>query len=189
MILLSIENLSNETNEQEIARLFACCGKVSSIRLTLGAPHSRYPASGLIKMQGHDATKVISTLDGYLLRGRVMQVSELSDTDDSEPPLSADSLESTPVTSDHSDDYRHQPYRVISVEKVKDPVLGTTASWCQYIIKSGKSCITGLHRGTLVEVREYAEHSAEAFNLRNSSKGRRSITWSSRSKKNDAVQN
>jgi hypothetical protein len=31
MILLSIENLSNETNEQEITRLFSRCGKVSSI--------------------------------------------------------------------------------------------------------------------------------------------------------------
>jgi RNA recognition motif-containing protein len=183
MILLSIKNLSNETNEQEIARLFSRCGKVSSIKLTLGAPHSRYPASGKIKMQDHDAAKVISAFDGYLLRGMVMQVSELSGTDDSEPRLSSDSLGSTPITTDHPGDYLHQPFRVISVEKANDPALGTTGDWYQYIIKSGQSYITGLHRGTLVEVRDFAEDCAEAFNLRNSSKGRRSIIWSSRSKK------
>ena len=183
MILLSIQNLSNETNEQEIARLFSRCGKVSSIQLTLGAPHSRCPASGLIKMQCHDAAEVISVFDGYLLRGMVMQVSELSSNDDREPPISAGSLESAPVTTDHPDDYLYQPFRVVSVEKANDPALGMTGGWYQYIIKSGKSCITGLHRGTLVEVREFAEDCAEAFNLRNSSKGRRSITWSSRSKK------
>jgi hypothetical protein len=188
MILLSIENLSNETNEQEITRLFSRCGKVSSIQLTLGAPHSRYPASGKIKMQGHDAAKVVSAFDGYLLRGMVMQVSELSDTDDTAPSNAVDLLVVAPVTIDHSDDYLHQPFRVISVEKTKDPVLGTTGSWYQYMIKSGQSCITGLHRGTLVEVREFAEDCAKSFNLRNSSKGRRSITWPSRSKKNDDVQ-
>ena len=183
MILLSIQNLSNETNEQELARLFSSCGKVSSIQLILGASHSRYPASGLIKMQGHDAAKVISVFDGYLLRGMVMQVSELSGSDDAKPPIADTSRESTPVTTDHTEDYLHQPFRVISVEKAKDPALGTTGSWYRYIIKSGKSCITGLHRGTLVEVRAFAENCAEAFNLRNRSKGRKSITWSSRSKK------
>jgi hypothetical protein len=134
-------------------------------------------------MQGYDAAKVISTLDGYLLRGMVMQVSELPGTDDTESPVSADTLESTSVTADHPDDYLHQTFRVISVEKAEDPALGTAGGWCRYIIKSGQSCITGLHRGTLVEVREFAEECAEAFNLRNSSKGRKSITWSSRSKK------
>jgi RNA recognition motif-containing protein len=183
MILLSIENLSNETNEQEIARLFSRCGKVSSVQLTLGAPHSRYTASGLIKMQGKDAAKVITAFDGYLLRGMVLRVSELSDTDDTEPAISADSSKSTPVTPDDRDDNPHQPFRVISVEKANDPALGPTGSWHRYVIQSGKSCITGLHRGTLLEVRNFAEDCATAFNLRNSSKGRRSITWSSRSKK------
>ena len=183
MILLSIQNLSNETNEQEMARLFSCCGKVSSIQLTLGAPHSRSPAWGLIKMQGYDAAKVISVFDGYLLRGLVMQVSELSSDDDTEPPISTDLTVSTPITTDHPENYLHQPFRVVSVEKADDPALGAAGCWYQYIIKSGNSCITGLHRGTLVEVREFAENCADAFNLRNSSKGRRSMTWSSRSKK------
>jgi hypothetical protein len=134
-------------------------------------------------MQGHDAEKVISAFDGYLLKGMVMQVSELSVNDDTAPPISADSRESTPVTTNHPDDDLNQPFRVVSVEKSNDPALGTTGGWYQYIIKSGKSCITGLHRGTLAEVKEFAEDCAEAFNMRNSSKGRRSITWSSRSRK------
>ena len=183
MILLSIENLSNETDEHELTRLFSRCGKVSSIQLTLGAPHSRYPASGTLKMQGRDAAKVVSALDGYLLRGMVMQVSELSGTRDPEPPLPAKTLELTQVTPAHPHSYHHQPFRVNSVEKVNDPAFGSAGSWYRYTIRSGKSCITGMHRGTLVEVREFAEDCAEAFNQRNSSKGRSPNTWSSRSKK------
>ncbi len=183
MILLSIKNLSNETNEHELARLFSRCGIVSSIQLTLGAPHSRYPASGKLKMQGHDTAKVISALDGYLLRGKLMQVSALSGIDAPDPPLCDETPGSTPVTIDHTVNHRYQPFCVNSVEKINDPALGSTESWYRYVIKSGKSCITGMHRGTLVEVREFAEDCAEAFNQRNNAKGSRSNTWSSRNKK------
>jgi RNA recognition motif-containing protein len=183
MILISIENLSNETNEHELARLFSRYGKVSSIHLTLGAPHSRYPASGTLKMQGHDATKVVSALDGYLLRGMIMQVSELSGSDHSAPPISAETLQFHPVATGYPEGYLHQPFHVNSVEIVNDPALGTAESWHRYEIKNGKSRITGMHRGSLAEVREFAEDCAEAFNQRNSSKGKSTTKWSSRNKK------
>ncbi len=183
MILLSIENLSNETNEHELARLFSRFGKVISIQMTLGAPHSRYPASGTLKMQGHDASNVVSALDGYLLRGMMMQVSAFSGTDAPNPAHSGETPGLTPATIDYSDNYQHQPFHVYSVEKADDPALGTTENWHRYVIKSGKSCITGMHRGTLVEVRDFAEDCAEAFNQRNSSKGKSPTKWSSRNKK------
>jgi RNA recognition motif-containing protein len=184
MILLSIENLSNETNEQEIERFFSCCGKVSSVKLRLGAPHSRYPGSGLIKMQGNDAARVISSFDGCLFKGMVLRVTELPDIDVADTNSSADSLDPTPPESiDDSGNSQHPPFRLISVEKTGDPALGSAENWHRYVIQSGKSHIIGLHRGTLDEVTEFAEDCVEAFNLRNRSKGRRSITWSSRSKK------
>jgi len=179
MILLSIENLSNETNVQEIERLFSSCGSISSIRLKLGAPHSRYPGSGLIGMQGNDSARVISAFDGRLFRGMVLRVTEQANREGTATSTAADAK----AAVEDSEDYLHIPFRLISVEKADDPALAPTEDWYRYVIQSGKSNITGLHRGSLVEVTRFAEDCAEAFNQRNSTKGRRSITWSSRNKK------
>ena len=77
----------------------------------------------------------------------------------------------------------HRVYRVVSVHKVMDPELGTTEDWYRYTIASGKSRITGLHRGTHDEVKEYAEGCADSFNSRSMATNAKSLTWSSRSKK------
>lgn len=182
MILLAIENLSNEVDEQEIEKLFSRHGKVRSIKLQLCAPRSRSPSSGLIELQGNDATSVISALDGSLFGGMVLRVTEARGADQTDMPA-ADSIEPAKPSTTDSNNYLHQPFRVVSVKQVTDPELGPAEDWFRYTLQSGKSCITGLHRGTLGEVTEFAEECAEAFNLRNQSKGRRSITWSSRTKK------
>ncbi len=184
MIHLAIENLSNEANEQEIERLFSGHGKIRSIKLQLSAPHSRYPGSGLIELQGNDATGIISALDGSLFMGMVLRITVARGVDQiNKTPPSADLSETTKPSTADSNDYLHQPFRVVSVKPVTDEEMGPAQDWFRYTLQSGKSCITGLRRGTLVEVTGFAEECAEAFNQRNRSKGRRSITWSSRTKK------
>ncbi|MGB5561493.1 MAG: hypothetical protein WBN02_04160 [Sedimenticolaceae bacterium] len=74
-------------------------------------------------------------------------------------------------------------YRVVSVHKAIDPGLETADDWYRYTIASGKSRITGLHRGTHAEVKEYAEGCADSFNSRSMATNAKSLTWSSRSKK------
>jgi hypothetical protein len=58
-------------------------------------------------------------------------------------------------------------YEVSSVERADIPGDGKGKDWYRYVLSSGRSVITGFHRGSLEEVREYAAGCAEAFNLRN----------------------
>ena len=74
-------------------------------------------------------------------------------------------------------------YSVESVEKVPHPQSGATADWYRYTIVSGKSRVTGLHRGTLQEVTDYAQDCAQGFNLRSSPAHGSTGTWSSRNMK------
>ena len=90
---------------------------------------------------------------------------------------------STQLPTDASGNNLHQVYRVVSVHKTTGPAMGKPDYWYRYLIVGGKSRITGLHRGTLAEVTEYAEECAEAFNLRSMATNVRSSTWSSRNKK------
>lgn len=184
MILLSIDNLSNEINEQEVERLFSHYGKVRSIKLISSAQRSKYPGSGLIEMEGEDAQHIISALDGRLFWGMVLRITEAHNTEKIKKNPPGNSMELTPPASDTTDNYMHQPYyRVATVEKVTDSDLGPEKDWYRYTLISGNSRITGLHRGTIAKVTEYAVNSAHAFNLRNGSRGDSSFSWSPRNKK------
>ena len=90
---------------------------------------------------------------------------------------------STQLPENASSDNLHKGYRVLSVQKTTDPALGKADYWYCYTIVGGNSRITGLHRGTLAEVTEYAEECAAAFNLRSMATHARAVTWSSRNKK------
>ena len=61
---------------------------------------------------------------------------------------------------------RHH-YEVASVERAELPDDGKGTDWYRYVLSSGRSCITGFHRGSLEEVTEYAAGCAAAFNQRN----------------------
>lgn len=58
-------------------------------------------------------------------------------------------------------------YVVSSVERADMPDDGKGTDWYRYVLTSGRSMITGFHRGSLEDVKEYAAGCAEAFNLRN----------------------
>jgi hypothetical protein len=90
---------------------------------------------------------------------------------------------STQLPVDTSSDRVHKEYRVVSVQKTSDRALGKPDDWYCYTIIGGKSRITGLRRGTLAEVTEYADECAEAFSIRSMATTAKALTWSSRSKK------
>ncbi len=71
-------------------------------------------------------------------------------------------------------------YQVISVEKSDPPVGIEDGSWYRYVIALEGEKIVGNRRGTLKQVREYAEESA--LNL-SSRVARGTSSWSSRKKK------
>ena len=69
-------------------------------------------------------------------------------------------------------------YKVASVEKTSMPDGGEGSDWHRYVLASGNARITGLHRGTLEEVTEYAAGCAEEFNLRSATgKSTRTLTY------------
>lgn len=184
MTLLFIESLSNETDEQEIKKLFSRHGKVRSVKLTLSAPHSRLPSSGFIEIAGKDVQSIISALDGSLFKGMVLRITRVCIAEKMKELSPGTPEESVQTPIDRPDDSKAPPFRIGSIEKVIEPGLGSTKDWYRYTLINGKSRITGLHRGTLAEVTEYAENSVEAFNLRRRSlRGGKSTTWTSRTKK------
>lgn len=72
-----------------------------------------------------------------------------------------------PAASAERDKYIYGAYRVISVEKLANRESGQTGDWCRYVIGSGASRVTGIHRGNVREVTQYAENTSQDFNERN----------------------
>jgi len=60
-------------------------------------------------------------------------------------------------------------YHVASVDKAPAPA-GTDGDWYCYVLDGGRSPITGLRRGTLIEVTEHARRCARDLNERNNGK-------------------
>jgi len=58
-----------------------------------------------------------------------------------------------------------QAYQVVLVEETTPPE-GTTGTWHRYVIGEGRSQIEGQKQGTLKEVTEHAELTAEDLNER-----------------------
>lgn len=184
MTLLFIENLSNETNEQEIKRLFSRYGKVRSVKLTLSALHSRHPGSGFIEIADNEVQSIMSALNGSLFKGMVLRITRVCIAEKMKELPPGAPLESSQTPIDRLGNSKAPPYRLVSIEKVLEPGLGSTKDWYRYTLFNGKSRITGLHRGTLAEVTEFAENSVQAFNLRRCSiRGTKSMHWSPRTKK------
>ena len=77
---------------------------------------------------------------------------------------------------------RINQYQVATVEKTSSPEGGQGENWFRYVLSSGRSQITGLHRGTLDEVTEYATGCAELVNSR-SAIGKSARTYAPSKKK------
>jgi RNA recognition motif-containing protein len=179
MILLFIDNLSSETNKQEVERLFSRYGRIRSMKLTLSGSDSALAGSGFIEMEGNGGQKVISALDGRLFCGMYLRITEVLSTEKRQRDP-GNSIASTQPNAANANNHVRQIYRLASVEKVVGTELvPADRDWYRYTLTSGSSRITGLRCGTMAEVTEYAVNSAEAFNLRNSINGNRSSPWAS----------
>ncbi len=71
--------------------------------------------------------------------------------------------------------FRH--YHVTSVNKIQPPT-GADGNWYGYVLDGGRSPITGMRRGTMKEVTEYAKRCAAELNERNN--GRSPSAWAPR---------
>lgn len=101
-----------------------------------------------------------------------MQASQPVLTDTSKTP-SLQTTANTPVSL-----IRY--YHVASVDKASPPA-GADGDWYRYILEGGRSPITGLRRGTLMEVTEHARRCARDLNER--SNGKRPSAWAPRRSK------
>ncbi len=68
-------------------------------------------------------------------------------------------------------------YHVASVHKIKPPA-GADGNWYGYVLDGGRSPITGMRRGTMKEVTDYAKRCASDLNERNN--GRSPSAWAPR---------
>jgi RNA recognition motif-containing protein len=165
-------NLPNDTSQAELKELFSAFGEPRSIRLNLGGGAREHHGTALVELDDGDADKVIAGLDGQLFKGAILALSEASDLQLAAVTASGPAGPASPAASDEppSSLQRHH-YEVASVERASPPSGGEGADWHRYVLSSGRSSITGLHRGSSAEVWEYAASCAAAFNQR-STKGK-----------------
>ena len=169
MITIFVGNLPNDTKESHAKQLFSNYGNVESIDLTLTASTHRFQGYGFVEMDSSAARAAIAELDGSVYQGAILCVSEATPAQlaqrqgNSQDDDAEGAAEEMPPSN-----LLRRYYQVVSVEKVPCPIAGQQSGedWYRYELKSGPSSITGLHRGTLEEVTEYAIECAAAFNQR-----------------------
>jgi RNA recognition motif-containing protein len=171
-----VGNLAEDAREEDIRSLFGEYGAVSVVRLIPGAPNRRGESCCYLKMRERPAKAAISALNGKAFRGSILRVSEaqVQPGGFGEPKRAAeDGQTRAPM---------RLRYQVASVEKAKMPDGTEGDDWYRYVLSSGTSQITGFHRGSRAEVKEYADHCVEEFNLRSIS-GKSARTMSPPKKK------
>jgi hypothetical protein len=111
-------------------------------------------------MRGRPAEAAISALNDKAFMGSILRVTEAHvQTGKSEGPRPAAEGEQPRQGS-------RLRYQVVSIEKAKMPAGTEGNDWYRYVLSSGSSRITGFHRGSREEVKEYASHCVEEFNMR-----------------------
>jgi RNA recognition motif-containing protein len=155
-----VEELAEETSEQDIRSLFGQYGAVSAIRLIPSASNRRGDGCCYLKMRDRPAKVAISTLNGKAFGGSILRVTEA-------PALPSELPKPRPSAED---ELTRGPtrliYHVASVEKAAMPAGAQGDDWYRYVLSSGRSRITGFHRGSHSEVKAFASQCAEEFNLR-----------------------
>lgn len=167
MTTIYVGNLPNDTNESHAKTLFSCYGTVESINLTLTNSTHRFQGYGFVEMEDRAARTAIAELDGSVFEGAILCVNEATSAQIAQRDDNDDRGDSKPTLDDiPPSNVLRRYYQVASVESVPSPIAGAGDEWYRYELKSGPSSITGMHRGTLEEVTEYATECAAAFNMR-----------------------
>jgi RNA recognition motif-containing protein len=160
LVTILVENLAEDTREEDIGSLFGQYGYVASVWVIPGIPDRRGNDLCYLEMGDRQAKAAISALNGKTFRGSILRVGEahVQPGGSGKPRrVAEDERARGPI---------RLVYEVASVEKAEMPAGTQGDDWCRYVLASGSSRITGFHRGSCAEVREYATHCAEEFNLR-----------------------
>jgi hypothetical protein len=173
LVTLRIDNLPVDTDREAIRTLVAAYGAAERIRLS--PPANGAGAIGYCDLPPQAAEIALAELDGRelaagLLRASLVAATPTSDTGWPRREARLDG-EEEPLPSAHI----RLRYEVASVEPAE---LGGSqgTDWYRYVLASGRSMITGMRRGSLEEVTEYARDCAHAFNLRSATgKGSRAL--------------
>jgi RNA recognition motif-containing protein len=179
MTTIFVGNLPNDTKESHAKRLFSSYGDVASVDLTLTESTHRFQGYGFVEMDEGAARTAIAELDGSVYQGAILcvneatpaQLAQLAQREGGDHPADSNATLDNITPSNLLRRY----YQVASIEKVPSPIAGAEDDWYRYELKSGPSSITGMHRGSLEEVTEYATECAAAFNMR-SMKGKSART-------------
>ena len=162
-----VRNLSNDTNEADIRRLFSPYGAVHRVRLVSGETEHGSRQLGYVDLTSEAVLSAVADLDGTALNGFILDVSQGSGIPDSSKVAEGSHPGGAARMEDDIPRYpRKCRYVLASVEKAQMPIDGQEGDWHRYVLSSGNARITGLHRGTLEEVTAYATDCAEEFNLR-----------------------
>lgn len=175
-VTLFVGQLADNTKVEDIRALFSPYGTVSAIRLVPSTTDRGDEAFCYVEMTQRQAAAAITGLDGTVVAGSILRVRE-ADTRTDRPAATRPTTDIERAA--HSARFR---YRVASVEKVATPDGAEGEDWYRYVLSSESSKITGFHRGSLAEVREYANRCVEQFNLRSiRGKSARTMALSKRS--------
>jgi hypothetical protein len=174
---LCVANLHAETSDAELKALFLRCGVAGVITLSPTSPAGGIDRCRYLDVSPGNVAGTIAALHGRKLKGAVLDVSEVAGASGAAEggagaatASGAVPVKVTPIR-----------YEVASVEKAEVPQGGEGADWYRYVLTSGRSRITGLHRGTLEEVTAYARGCAEEFNLRSATgKGSAAVAYTRR---------
>lgn len=164
---LFVGNLPDETREADVLSLFAQYGAVSAVRLVLGSATRRHDGSCYLTMNSRRANAAIDGLNGKAFMGSILLVRE-APPDQAEACTRVD-VPGTPVPPGEdvpTINPLRSLYRLAKVEKAPAPNDAGGSDWYRYVLSSGRSRITGFHRGSLAEVTEYATECVENLNLR-----------------------
>jgi RNA recognition motif-containing protein len=167
MATVCIANFPNETSEADIRDLFSEYGSIHQVKLFTAEPHLKLQSYGYFDLSSSTVARAVAELNGHLFNGsiiRVGQVSHRSPARDVPQDCPAGLIRHTEdATSPIRFGVR---YEVATVEKAVVPEGGLGGDWHRYVLSCGLSQITGLHRGTLEEVTEYAASCVELVNSR-----------------------
>ncbi|MBL8813535.1 MAG: RNA-binding protein [Planctomycetaceae bacterium] len=90
MTRIFVGNLSYQTSEADLERAFARYGRVSSVRMVTDRASGAPRGFAFVQMPGiDDAEEAIARMNGQLISGRAISVSEARDRDDGRTPQSS----------------------------------------------------------------------------------------------------
>ena len=162
---LRISNLPAGTADEDVRALFAPYGEAKRVRPSSAISGNETHAIRFVEISPESADRAVAALHGTLFQGAILDVCPDGAFADAAPQRVATGVQ-PPDDELPSILIRHH-YEVASIERAELPDDGKGADWYRYVLSSGRSCITGFHRGSLEEVTEYAEGCAAAFNQRN----------------------